>query len=325
MPAALHPSKKPSLLHFLVVDDNPTITRLIELQMTKAGYRCDTAANGENALEKINRTDFDLVISDISMPGMTGLELLKAIKQKKPQLQVLIITGHATIDNAVEALRLGAINFITKPIRFNEVFETINKILDLKSRKKAIRTASKYFLYESRHFAIPTRELYVSDLATYLTEPLEQISLVDPTCIISVTMAIYEALVNAVEHGNLELDSAVKFTDSSGMAAFKNLKENRLKDPLFASRKVTIKSIIDSSIARFTITDEGAGFDYTALVDPTSESCIDQTHGRGIFLIRQIFDEVRFNASGNSISLILRSKNPLITDPALNPAVAQKF
>jgi len=308
MTSAQHFSKKPSLLHFLIVDDNPTITRLIELQLTKAGFRCDTASNGEEALQKISKTDFDLVISDISMPGMTGLELLKAIKQKKPQLQVLIVTGHATIDNAVEALRLGAINFITKPIKFNEVFETINKILDLNYRKKAIITASKYFLYESRHFAIPTRELYVSDLATYLTEPLEQISLVDPTCIISVTMAIYEALVNAVEHGNLELDSAVKYANSAGMAAFKNLKEERLKDPRFASRKVTIKSIIDASIARYTITDEGSGFDYAALVDPTTESHIDQTYGRGIFLIRQIFDEVRFNSSGNSISLILRSK-----------------
>jgi DNA-binding response OmpR family regulator len=310
MSSALHCTKKPSLLHFLIVDDNPAITGLIELQMTKAGYRCDTAANGEEALEKINRADFDLVISDISMPGMTGLELLKAIKQKKPHLQVLIITGHATIDNAVEALRLGAINFITKPIRFNEVFETINKILDLNYRKKAIRTASKYFLYESRHFAIPIRDLYVSDLATYLTEPLEQITLVDPTRTTSVTMAIYEALINAVEHGNLELDSAIKFADRSGMEAFHNLKEERLKDPRFASRKVTIKSIIDSSIARYTITDEGAGFDYKALVDPTSETHIDQTYGRGIFLIRQIFDEVRFNGSGNSISLILRGKNP---------------
>jgi DNA-binding response OmpR family regulator len=310
MSSALQIRKEPSLLHFLIVDDNPTITRLIELQMTKAGYRCDTAANGAEALAKINSADFDLVISDISMPGMTGLELLKAIKQKKPQLQVLIITGHATIDNAVEALRLGAINFITKPIKFNEVFVTIDKILDLNNRKKVLRTASKYFLYESRHFAIPTGDLSVSELATYLTEPLKQVLLVDPTCTSSVTMALYEALVNAVEHGNLELDSAVKFSNTPGMAAFKTLKEERLKDPLYASRKVTIKSIIDPSIARFTITDEGAGFDHTALVDPTSESRIDQPHGRGIFLIRQIFDEVRFNSSGNSISLILRSKNP---------------
>lgn len=311
MTSASHYIKKPSVLHFLVVDDNPAITRLIELQLTKAGYRCDTAANGRQALEKINAADFDLVISDISMPGMSGLELLKSIKQSRPHLQVLIITGHATIDNAVEALRLGAINFITKPIKFHEVFETIDKILDLSHRKKALRTAAKYAFYESRHFAIPTHDLFVSDLATYLTEPLEQIPLVDPTCTISLTMALYEALVNAVEHGNLELDSAIKFTGSDGMADFKKLRQQRLKDPAYAARKVTIKSVIEASIARFTVTDEGKGFDHGSLVDPTSEDRIDQPHGRGIFLIRQVFDEVRFNAAGNSISMILHAKKPL--------------
>ena len=61
-------------------------------------------------------------------------------------------------------------------------------------------------------------------------------------------------------------------------------------------------------MAQFTITDEGSGFDYAALVNPTTEGFIDKPHGRGIFLIRQIFDEVKFNDSGNSISLVLHKK-----------------
>ena len=309
MPSALHTTKHSVPLHFLVVDDNPTITHLIELQLCKVGYCCTTAANGEEALLKIDLNAFDLVISDISMPGMNGLELLKAIKLKKPLLPVLIITGHATIENAVEALRLGAINFITKPIRFDKVFETINKILDLNKRKKALYTAGKYLIQEARHFAIPTGELYVSDLATYLTEPLEQIALVDTACLKSVTMAIYETLINAVEHGNLALDSAIKLSGRGGMASFTSMKEKRLRDPAFASKKVTIQSSITANMAKFTIADEGAGFDWAALVDPTSEGCIDKPHGRGIFLIQQIFDEVRFNDSGNSISLMLRKKS----------------
>lgn len=308
MHSSLHTSKQSAPLHFLVVDDNPTITRLIELQMNKAGYFCDTAANGEDALQKINKNIFDLVISDISMPGMNGLELLTSIKKKKPHLPVLIITGHATIENAVKALRLGAINFITKPIRFDEVFETINKVIDINKQRKAIHTSAKYLIQEARHFLIPTNELYVSDLATYLTEPLEQISLVDTACRKSVTMAIYETLTNAVEHGNLELDSSIKFSANGGMAAFKKIKEQRMQDPAFASRTVTIQSAITATMAQFTIIDEGEGFDYTALVNPTTEDCIEKPHGRGIFLIQQIFDEVRFNPPGNSITLILRKK-----------------
>jgi serine/threonine-protein kinase RsbW len=94
------------------------------------------------------------------------------------------------------------------------------------------------------------------------------------------------------------------------MAAFKKIKEQRLLDPAFASRKITIQSDLTAQIAQFCITDEGAGFDYTALIDPTSEDSIEKPHGRGIFLIRQIFDEVRFNESGNSITLLLRKKIP---------------
>jgi DNA-binding response OmpR family regulator len=318
MPSALHTTQQATPLHFLVVDDNPTITRLIELQMRRAGYCCETAANGEDALKKINQNVFDLVISDISMPGMSGLELLKSIKIKNPHLPVLIITGHATIENAVEALRLGAINFITKPIRFDEVFETINKVLDLNKRKHALRTSAKYLIQEARHFAIPTGELYVSDFATYLAEPLEHIALVDAACTKSVTMAMYETLTNAVEHGNLELDSALKFRDKGGMTEFKRIKAERLHDPAFALRKVSIQSAITATMAQVTITDEGPGFDYNALIDPTSPDCIDKPHGRGIFLIKQIFDEVRFNHSGNSITLVLRKNSPF-TSPKCPP------
>ena len=102
----------------------------------------------------------------------------------------------------------------------------------------------------------------------------------------------------------------IKFRDKGGMAAFKRIKAERLHDPAFALRKVSIQSAITATMAQVTITDEGPGFDYNALIDPTSPDCIDKPHGRGIFLIKQIFDEVRFNHSGNSITLVLRKNSP---------------
>jgi len=293
---------------FLVVDDNVTITNLVSLKMLKAGYECDIAINGEEGLFKIKQNEYDMIMSDISMPCMDGLELLKKIKKYRPLLPVLIITGHATIENAVKALRLGAINFITKPINFDEIFSTINKVLDIQLKNRALRLTKKNLLLEKSLYSFPTGELYVSELAGFLIETLENMNFFEPAHSKAIMMALYEILINAVEHGNLKLPSEIKFTGENGFVEFNKLKQSRILDPSYALKKVTVEVNLTQYEASFTITDEGNGFDYNNLPDPTVEENMEKPHGRGIFLARQMFDEVLFNKKGNSVTVVLRNK-----------------
>ena len=115
----------------LVVDDEPAVNNNIRKILAKKGYEVDQALTKEEALEKINQRYYRVVLLDLKMPGVKGLELLKAIKEKRPDTMVIIITGYASIETAVETARLGAIDYLAKPFTPAEIREVTEKALQL--------------------------------------------------------------------------------------------------------------------------------------------------------------------------------------------------
>ena len=114
----------------LVVDDELGIRDLLSYELSSHGYEVLTAVNGEDALEKIKKEKFNLVISDIKMPRMGGLEMLAAIKKIDPDIEVIMSTGYGTIETAVSAMKMGAYDFVQKPCNLDEVFSIIEKALE---------------------------------------------------------------------------------------------------------------------------------------------------------------------------------------------------
>jgi DNA-binding response OmpR family regulator len=109
-------------------DDEKMRNGLVEL-LKEQGYSVDSAQNGQIGLEMIKETDYDIVLSDLIMPVMGGMELLRNIKQIKPDTSIIFITGFGTIENAVEAIKVGASDYITKPFKIDEVESKIKKVL----------------------------------------------------------------------------------------------------------------------------------------------------------------------------------------------------
>ena len=101
----------------LIVDDEEIIVRLLSMSLRSDGYETITAFNGEQGLEKFKSESPDIVVTDIKMPGMDGLELLKKIKEIDIETEVIIVTGHGDIDSTITALQYGASDFINKPVR----------------------------------------------------------------------------------------------------------------------------------------------------------------------------------------------------------------
>jgi len=114
----------------LVVDDEPGMRSLLTRVMEKEGYSAASCADGNEALQAIAKEDWDLVIADIDMPGMDGIELLKHIRKDSPQVPVLMITAYATVETAVEAMKLGAHDYITKPFAMDELKIVVGKALE---------------------------------------------------------------------------------------------------------------------------------------------------------------------------------------------------
>ncbi|HBB68037.1 MAG: hypothetical protein A2X28_01345 [Elusimicrobia bacterium GWA2_56_46] len=117
-------------IKILVVDDEPGIRDLLSYELCTHDYKVVTAVNGEDALEKVRKEKFHLVISDIKMPKMGGLEMLDAIKKINPDIEVIMSTGYGTIETAVSAMKMGAYDFVQKPFNLDEIFVIIEKALE---------------------------------------------------------------------------------------------------------------------------------------------------------------------------------------------------
>lgn len=174
-----------SAAHILVVDDSPSAQKMMTGVLQKKGYRITCAATGEEALKKFQGEEFDLVITDIILPGMSGLTLLKLMKESKPDIDVIIISGNASSFTAIKALRLGAYDYIIKPvddetILYNVVERTLEKraltrenrrlVSDLSKKNQALQAALEMMKTVNRICTLISSTLDIGDILRMLVE-----------------------------------------------------------------------------------------------------------------------------------------------------------
>ena len=113
----------------LIIDDDTSLRRVLEYNLQEAGYAVATAASGEEGLRLFEEVSPALVVTDMKMPGMDGMQVLKAVKERSPETLVIMITAFGTVDIAVEAMKGGAYDYITKPFNRDELRLTVAKAL----------------------------------------------------------------------------------------------------------------------------------------------------------------------------------------------------
>ena len=114
----------------LLVDDEPHFVKLLAERLAGRGFNVETAGGGTEAIDRAKEESYDAIVLDLLMPEMDGLETLKQLKELNPDLQVILLTGHGTIDKGVEAIKLGAMDFVEKPADIKELLEKIKKAKD---------------------------------------------------------------------------------------------------------------------------------------------------------------------------------------------------
>ena len=124
---------KNTIPHILVVDDELSMRELLEVLLSKEGYKVSCAENGRKAISMIKKTEFDLLLCDIRLGDITGIEVLKASKEQNPNNVVIMISAYATTEAAVEAMNKGAYDFVPKPFDNEELKQTIKNALNLKT------------------------------------------------------------------------------------------------------------------------------------------------------------------------------------------------
>jgi len=125
--------------HILIIDDEASLRQTMARILQRAGYEVTTAADGNEGLALIAEHSFDLVYSDIRMPDMNGLELLKTVHAKYPELPVVLFTAQPDLNSAVEAVRSGAIDYLLKPLKPQTVIDRTNSILEKNQKERRKR------------------------------------------------------------------------------------------------------------------------------------------------------------------------------------------
>jgi DNA-binding NtrC family response regulator len=116
----------------LIVDDEVEFSSTLAERMTNRGLTVETVANGVDAVARIDKGSFDAIVLDMVMPGMDGIETLKRIREKKPDLQIILLTGHASLEKGIESIKLGALDFLEKPA---DLAQLLAKIQEAKARR----------------------------------------------------------------------------------------------------------------------------------------------------------------------------------------------
>jgi DNA-binding NtrC family response regulator len=125
-----------SAINLLVVDDEEQFLATTKKLLDKRGVETITSTNGFDALQMLEERRIDVVLLDVKMPGLDGVEVLRRIKQKYPLIEVIMLTGHASVESAVEGLKLGAFDYLMKPSTIADIQAKVEQAYDKKRAKE---------------------------------------------------------------------------------------------------------------------------------------------------------------------------------------------
>jgi CheY-like chemotaxis protein/anti-sigma regulatory factor (Ser/Thr protein kinase) len=262
-------------------------------------YACD----GRAALKQFETAIPDLVLTDLQMPEMDGLELVAAIKGDYPLTPVVLMTAQGSEEIAAEALRRGAASYVPKKKLAEDMIETVERVLAA-AREDRTHSRLMHHLTEcDARFVVGNDLTLIRALVSYLQQLLRCMPLGDETERLRVGIAIEEALKNAYYHGSLEVKTGIGWPQRK---AIEQIARERLSEEPYSRRKIYIRADIRRTQAEFSIRDEGPGFDASQLPDANDPASHGQAAGRGIILMRTIMDEVHFSPDGNEVTLVKR-------------------
>jgi len=234
----------------LVVDDEEVIRKGICRVMEGRGYQAESSESGFGAIEKLQKAPFNIVITDLKMPGMDGIEVLKAIKILQPDVPVIIITGYSTVDTAVDAMKNGAFDYIAKPFTPKQIIEMVEKALEQ-------RTVQMQRAHPAVGPSLNGFEIFVgeSEAMQKVYSRIKQVAPTDSTVLITGQSGTGKELVaRAIHKNSMRCNKPFVAVDCTSLV------ENLLESELFGHVKGSFTGAIQTKTGLFKVADGGTLF-----------------------------------------------------------------
>lgn len=286
----------------LVVDDSQVDRRIAGAKLEQLGFEVSYAQHGREALDLIISRPPDVVLTDLIMPEMDGLELVKQMKAKRLSVPVILMTAHGSEEVAVNALRIGAANYVPKKHLARDLEQTVRNVVALVMNRRAELQLLESLGYAEFRFVLTNDTCAIRPLIQHIQTQLRQMQIFEDNDIVRISTALQEAVVNAIEHGNLELKSELRELDGE----YYELSQQRRQQDPYKDRRVHVTVKLQRDQAEWFIRDEGPGYDPKCLPDPRDPENLEKVSGRGLLLIRTFMDDVSFNGTANEIRMSKR-------------------
>lgn len=293
----------------LIVDDSPIDRRLVgSLVERDLAMQPIYATNGTEALELLQRHEPVAILTDIQMQKMDGLELVDYVRKMRPLIPVVVMTAYGSEELVIRALRRGAASYLPKRNLARDLVSTVEQVVAAARAEQRDHRMRDCLISLDYHFVLGNDATIIPAVVAYFQDQLFRQQLCDEAGRTRVGIALEEALLNGLYHGNLELSSDLRQVDDT---EFYRLGRERSTQPPYQSRRLFLDVRMSPCEAVFVVRDEGPGFDPGKLPDPTDPDNFGLVSGRGLLLIRSFMDDVRYNASGNEITMVKRCSTEL--------------
>ena len=235
----------------LIVEDEAKMRRLLELQLGEEGFLVHSAADAETGLQLLVREKPDLVVTDLRLPGMSGLEFLQAVKRVNAALPVVIMTAHGTVEAAVEAMKIGASDFVTKPFSLDELVLIIRKELD----SHRLREENRSLREQLGHRYAYANIIAHSDKMQAVLALVERVAPTNSTVLIGGESGVGKDLIARAihEHSQRAAGPFIKINSTA-------IPENLLESELFGYEKGAFSGAAGMKPGKFELADKGTLF-----------------------------------------------------------------
>lgn len=297
----------PRMKILIVEDDASSLLYLCETCKSQ-GYDVRTAENGKTGFDAFREFAPDLVLSDIKMPVMDGLEMLEQIRRQNSDVIVVMTTAFGLEEYTIKALRLKANDYLRKPVRHEQLLPLLRKYAAVVSNRTIEQEIVGMIEFRQFRMTFDNRLSLVNRIVDRLVQ--ETGAALPHKQRLGVHLGLVEILSNAIEHGNLGISYEEKTQALESEAGLERLYQERALDPRRGNRRVTVEFSMTPDAAEWIISDQGEGFDWRTMPDPLADENLLEAHGRGILLARMQFNEFEFRGSGNTVRLKKSFREP---------------
>jgi CheY-like chemotaxis protein len=293
----------------LLVEDSPTQALQIQMMLEELEHQVTAVTDGRSAVDALRSLPWDLVVTDLELPELNGLELVDLMKKEFPMIPAILVTAKGSEELAVKALRQGAAGYVPKSKLGDLMVETVEHVLGSTRSHHSYASLVERLDETEYRFTLTNDPTVIGPLVDFINQMVAGMRILKGAELVRLAMAIEHAILNGIYRGNLGLTRReLPVTDNGILSGLEppEITVRRQSKP-YADRRVRFHAYLSRQEVRITVDDDGPGFDTSLVPACSGPESLESEGGRGLVMMASFMDGLAFNTKGNSVTMVKRA------------------